>query len=187
MQDCREIACPHCGAPLYTAFRGFEENARAKRLALSKADYFSCAGDLQRLYFLPWLMQAGFQFDDGRVCTIPVSLSPDLPPREFSDEITFVYGGVFLPWQDPRAGFVQALQKGIGIALLLSEPPHPVANQERVKDVRSDIERIMGLHQPMQPRVLPFQDRARLSPKCVRVLVRARRSFMFAGLREGKK
>ncbi len=91
------------------AFRGFEENARAKRLALSKADYFSCAGDLQRLYFLPWLMQAGFQFDDGRICSIPVSLSPKLPPHEFSDEITFVYGGVFLPWQDPRAGLQEVL------------------------------------------------------------------------------
>lgn len=91
------------------AFRGFEENARAKRLALSKADYFSCAGDWQRLYFLPWLMQAGFQFDDGRVCSIPISLSPDLPPHEFSDEITFVYGGVFLPWQDPRAGLQEVL------------------------------------------------------------------------------
>ncbi len=91
------------------AFRGFEENARAKRLALSKADYFCCAGDLQRLYFLPWLMQAGFQFDDGRVCSIPISLSPDLPPHEFSEEITFVYGGVFLPWQDPRAGLQEVL------------------------------------------------------------------------------
>ncbi len=91
------------------AFRGFEENARAKRLALSKADYFSCAGDLQRLYFLPWLMEAGFQLDDGRVCSIPVSLSPELPPHEFSDEMTFVYGGVFLPWQDPRNGLQEVL------------------------------------------------------------------------------
>lgn len=91
------------------AFRGFEENARAKRLALSKADYFSCAGDLQRLYFLPWLMQAGFQFDDGRVCSIPISLSPDLPLHDFSNEVTFVYGGVFLPWQDPRAGLQEVL------------------------------------------------------------------------------
>jgi glycosyltransferase involved in cell wall biosynthesis len=93
------------------AFRGFEENARFKRLALSNADYFSCAGDLQRLYFLPWLMQAGFQFDDGRVCSIPISLSPELPPHEFSDELTFVYGGVFLPWQDPRAGLQEVLQQ----------------------------------------------------------------------------
>jgi len=92
-----------------SAFRGFEENARSKRLALSRADYFSCAGDLQRLYFLPWLMQSGFQFDDGRSVSIPVSLSPDLPPHEFSDEITFVYGGVFLPWQDPRAGLEEVL------------------------------------------------------------------------------
>jgi glycosyltransferase involved in cell wall biosynthesis len=93
------------------AFRGFEENARAKRLALSKADYFCCAGNLQRLYFLPWLMQAGFHFDDGRVCAIPISLSPDLPPHEFSNEITFVYGGVFLPWQDPRAGLQEVLMQ----------------------------------------------------------------------------
>lgn len=93
------------------AFRGFEENARAKRLALSQADYFSCAGDLQRLYFLPWLMQAGFQFDDGRVCSIPISLSPELPLHEFSDELTFVYGGVFLPWQDPRAGLQEVLRQ----------------------------------------------------------------------------
>ncbi len=91
------------------AFRGFDENARAKRLALSKADYFSCAGDLQRLYFLPWLMEAGFQLDDGRISSIPVSLSPDLPPHDFSDELTFVYGGVFLPWQDPRGGLQEVL------------------------------------------------------------------------------
>lgn len=91
------------------AFRGFEHNARAKRLALSKADYFSCAGDLQRLYFLPWLMQSGFRFDDDRIASIPVSLSPDLPQHEFSDEIAFVYGGVFLPWQDPRAGLEEVM------------------------------------------------------------------------------
>jgi glycosyltransferase involved in cell wall biosynthesis len=91
------------------AFRGFDENARAKRLALSKADYFSCAGDLQRLYFLPWLMEAGFPLDGGRICSMPVSLSPDLPEHEFADEITLVYGGVFLPWQDPRAGLQEVL------------------------------------------------------------------------------
>ena len=91
------------------AFRGFEDNVRAKRLALGKADYFTCAGDLQRPYFLPWLMQAGFRFDDERVCTIPISLSPDLPSHTCWDELTFVYGGVFLPWQDPRAGLREVL------------------------------------------------------------------------------
>lgn len=91
------------------AFRGFEDNARAKRLALRHADYFSCAGELQRLYFLSWLMEAGFSLDDGRVCSIPISLSPALPEHEFSDEITFVYGGVFLPWQDPRQGLLEVM------------------------------------------------------------------------------
>jgi glycosyltransferase involved in cell wall biosynthesis len=92
-----------------SAFRGFEDNARAKRLALRHADYFSCAGELQRLYFLPWLMEAGFALDDGRVCSIPISLSPDLPTHEFSEEITFVYGGVFLPWQDPRPALLEVM------------------------------------------------------------------------------
>ena len=91
------------------AFRGFDENARAKRLALSKADYFSCAGELQRLYFLPWLMEAGFPLDGDRISAIPVSLSPELPVHEFETETTLVYGGVFLPWQDPRAGLQEVL------------------------------------------------------------------------------
>ena len=92
-----------------SAFRGFEDNARAKRLALRHADYFSCAGELQRLYFLPWLMEAGFALDDGRVCSIPISLSPNLPLHESSEEVTFVYGGVFLPWQDPRQGLLEVM------------------------------------------------------------------------------
>jgi glycosyltransferase involved in cell wall biosynthesis len=92
-----------------SAYRGFDDNARAKRLAIRHADYFSCAGDLQRIYFLPWLMLGGFQFDENRMCAIPISLSPDLPVHEFSDETTFVYGGVFLPWQDPRNGLETVL------------------------------------------------------------------------------
>jgi hypothetical protein len=91
------------------AYRGFAENALAKRLALRNADYFSCAGDLQRLYFLPWLMEADFPFDEDRICSIPVSLSPELPVHEFDAETTLVYGGVFLPWQDPRAGLQEVL------------------------------------------------------------------------------
>jgi glycosyltransferase involved in cell wall biosynthesis len=92
-----------------SAYRGFEDNARAKRLAIRHADYFSCAGDLQRIYFLPWLMMGGFQFDENRMCAIPISLSPDLPVHQFSGETTFVYGGVFLPWQDPRSGLEEVL------------------------------------------------------------------------------
>jgi len=103
---------PHLLERQYQAgYRGLDDNARAKRLALSKSDFFVCAGELQRLYFLPWLMQSGYSFDDNRICSIPVSLSPDQPTHEFSDEITFVYGGVFLPWQDPRSGLDEVLNQ----------------------------------------------------------------------------
>ena len=40
----------------------------------------------------------------GRSAAIPVSLAPDLPERHPDDELSFVYGGVFLPWQDPTLG-----------------------------------------------------------------------------------
>lgn len=103
---------PHLLERQYQAsYRGLADNARVKRLALSKSDFFVCAGELQRLYFLPWLMQSGYAFDDHRICSIPVSLSPDQPAHEFSDEITFVYGGVFLPWQDPRSGLDEVLNQ----------------------------------------------------------------------------
>jgi len=128
-----------------SAFRGFEENARTKRLALSKADFFTCAGDLQRLYFLPWLMQSGFQFDDGRVASIPVSLSPELPVHEFSDEATFVYGGVFLPWQDPRAALEEVMaqleQRGCGRLKFFGgrHPVYPV-DTGLFEDIRAKLE-----------------------------------------------
>jgi glycosyltransferase involved in cell wall biosynthesis len=37
----------------------------------------------------------------ARPAVIPVSLSPELPEHRPAGETTFVYGGVFLPWQDP--------------------------------------------------------------------------------------
>lgn len=84
----------------------FPASVRQKITALAKADLFCCAGQRQRLYFEPWLMQAGFDLTDPRQqpTVIPLSLSPNLPAHQPEGEITFVYGGVFLPWQDPSVG-----------------------------------------------------------------------------------
>ncbi len=71
---------------------------------LSQADFFCCAGEKQRAYFEPWLIKSGFSANDPNSGVIPVSLSPELPNHCFDPEITFVYGGVFLPWQDPTLG-----------------------------------------------------------------------------------
>jgi GT2 family glycosyltransferase len=79
------------------------ENTLHKLDALSKADFFTCAGDKQLEYFRPWLERAGWtkQEQEEFVRAMPVSLAPELPEREPSGELIFVYGGVFLPWQDP--------------------------------------------------------------------------------------
>jgi hypothetical protein len=81
------------------------ELARVKTQAFRRADFISCAGEKQRQYFLPWLMLAGGDPTVESIEVIPVSLSPDVPEHVWeSDEVNFVYGGMFLPWQDPSLG-----------------------------------------------------------------------------------
>jgi glycosyltransferase involved in cell wall biosynthesis len=82
--------------PNYAALR------RKKLSILPKADLFTCAGEFQRHYFYSWLIECGFDVRDDLIKVIPVSLSPEIPQRgPWFDEPTFVYGGMFLPWQDP--------------------------------------------------------------------------------------
>ena len=81
------------------------ELARAKLAAFRRADFISCAGEQQRKYFLPWLILAGGDPTTESIAAIPVSLPPDAPEHHWpSSEVNFVYGGMFLPWQDPTVG-----------------------------------------------------------------------------------
>jgi glycosyltransferase involved in cell wall biosynthesis len=109
--------------PLVIDFHGpllieiqFQENPILERLkrekiqALHKADFFTCAGEQQKHYFFPWLMLAGFDLRQPIIDVIPVSLDPQLPQHDSQDETTFVYGGVFLPWQDPVSGLMTLVE-----------------------------------------------------------------------------
>ena len=99
--------------------------------ALGRADFVVCSGAWQRHYFLPYLQMAGWDVTAPDVCpVIPFSFAPEwapAPPTNRSLD-TFVYGGVFLPWQDPEAGLRAALEAmdaaGRG-RLLLYGGPHP--------------------------------------------------------------
>jgi glycosyltransferase involved in cell wall biosynthesis len=87
---------------LYQDLPRYESMRQTKIQTLAKADFFTCAGQRQRHYFYPWLMQAGFDLRQDLIEVIPVSLSPETPVHvQATGEVTFVYGGVFLPWQDP--------------------------------------------------------------------------------------
>jgi glycosyltransferase involved in cell wall biosynthesis len=113
----------------------FQNNPALEKLrydkitALHKADFFTCAGEKQRYYFQAWLLLAGFDLRQDIIKSVPVSLSPELPQHKSQGEFAFVYGGVFLPWQDPVLGLttlVECLErKQIGI-LKFFGGKHPV-------------------------------------------------------------
>jgi GT2 family glycosyltransferase len=107
---------PHLLEREYQHFGNQHDNAQRKINAVQKADFFSCAGKRQLAYFQAWLERAGWTEQERRerASVIPVSLSPDMPAHLARGELTFVYGGVFLPWQDPSAalsGLVEALDQ----------------------------------------------------------------------------
>jgi glycosyltransferase involved in cell wall biosynthesis len=79
--------------------------ARVKLDAFRRADFISCAGEKQRSYFLTWFLLAGRDVTADSISVMPVSLPPDAPDHRWpSSEVNFVYGGIFLPWQDPSVG-----------------------------------------------------------------------------------
>ena len=115
----------------YQRFGDSDDNARRKISALGKADFFTCAGKKQLAYFQSWLERAGWTEQERREqsAAIPVSLSPDLPERHPGSELTFVYGGVFLPWQDPSNGLsalVDMLERRKNGKLCFFGGKHPV-------------------------------------------------------------
>jgi len=96
-------AGPHLLEREFQNFGDPQANAQIKIEAFKKADFFNCSGRLQFEYFKPWLGRAGWTESEQQTLTgvIPFSISPDLPERHPDSELSFVYGGVFLPWQDP--------------------------------------------------------------------------------------
>lgn len=85
---------------------------REKLAALSRADHVVCSGQFQRCYFVPFLMEAGFDARSKDLCpVIPFSLSPELPEAAPDRSIRRVFfGGMFLPWQDPAASIERTLR-----------------------------------------------------------------------------
>jgi hypothetical protein len=104
---------PHLLEQEYQRLGSRDANTRVKLAALAAADYFTCAGFRQLAYFKPFLCDAGWSDSDidERVFAIPFSLAPDLPVHEPVGDVTFVYGGVWLPWQDPSTGLLTLVEE----------------------------------------------------------------------------
>lgn len=115
--------------------------------AFQKADFFTCAGERQRYYFMNWLLLAGFELTSSLIAVIPVSLSADIPNREFilsaDNSPIIVYGGMFLPWQDPVMPIktlLSAMNKTKKGKLHVFGGPHPL-----VKDSSGRFKNLMSL------------------------------------------
>ena len=121
---------PHMLEREHQGFDDEEASVAQKLRALRMADYFTCAGERQLEYFQGWLARAGWSDEERaeRSAAIPVSLSPQLPTPNRHQELTFVYGGMFLPWQDPSMGLetlVDELERREEGRLLFFGARHP--------------------------------------------------------------
>ncbi len=95
------------------------------------ADYCIVSGPSQLYYFLSFLARAGVRHWDSRILTVTMPLSPKLPERIDQGEPfpRFIFGGVFLPWQDPSHGLEQLVatlrEKNAGsLTLIGGKHPH---------------------------------------------------------------
>ncbi len=90
----------------------FRQGAEVKELferkveAFTRAHFFTCAGERQRHYFFAWLLMAGFDLRRAPMLieVVRFSLPPEPPEHEYPNELQFVFGGHFLPWQNPALG-----------------------------------------------------------------------------------
>lgn len=86
----------------------------AKLAVLNKADYFIVSGPTQRLYFLSFLLRAEVENPEERIIQITMPLNPKQPalrkqPTEHFPH--FIFGGVFLPWQDPSQSLTEITEE----------------------------------------------------------------------------
>lgn len=82
----------------------------AKLTVVATADYFIVSGPSQRLYFLSFLQRVGVKNPEQRMVTLPMPLAPRTWDEKQTDHTLyphFLFGGVFLPWQDPSWGLRQ--------------------------------------------------------------------------------
>ncbi len=104
-----DLAGPHMLERHYQGTPNPAGAISAKLAVLATADYFIVSGPSQRLYFLSYLLRAEVPNAEERIITIEMPLDPalchqSLPKKQTESYPHFLFGGVFLPWQNPEAG-----------------------------------------------------------------------------------
>ena len=128
-----DLTGPHLLERAYQGHQDSATNSREKVTALRQGDYFSCIGERQRYYFDAWLLEAGLSPEEleSKLSVIPYSASPEQPEHIWpanGEPVRFVYGGIFLPWQNPAPALLTVAhvldEQGTG-ALEVIGGPHP--------------------------------------------------------------
>lgn len=99
-----DLAGPHLLERHYQGSPGHTFATLGKLGAIATADAFIVSGPSQRNYFLSFMVRAGFREVNSRVVEISMPLNPvqPKPSSQIDDQYPrFIFGGVFLPWQDP--------------------------------------------------------------------------------------
>lgn len=106
-----DLTGPYVVESLFSRATDLQTLPFRKLAALEKADFVTCAGEVQRHYFLSWLLLGGHDIQTEACPAVPMSLSPSPPEPEPPEEPVFVYSGLFLPWQDPTPALRRVIQK----------------------------------------------------------------------------
>lgn len=179
-----DLAGPHLLERHFQGEENFEGAVYGKLMALSCADYFIVSGDKQKLYFLSFLLKANIPEPEKRICKIPMplpSISEDtnsylekkislktLKERDSTKEFPkYIFGGVFLPWQDPTDGLKvlsEELKKNDKGSLLLIGGPHPhyKIKSGKYEEIFSSLEK--NPHVIRKP-LLPYEEFHSLLPE----------------------
>lgn len=176
-----DLAGPHLLERHFQGETNFQGAVLGKLQALSCADFFIASGQKQKLYFLSYLLRAKIPSPEKRLRIIPMPLPEitdeelenfklnlserDLAGNSFSPR--FLFGGVFLPWQDPSWGLKNLVgeisRRNLGTLTLVGGPhPHyPIksgAYESLYKTLRSNSDRIT------ETGMLPYEEFLGLIP-----------------------
>lgn len=156
-----DLAGPHLLERRLWGSRDPGADYREKIETLARMDYAVCSGKFQRHYFLPFLFQAGFEAESGLCPVIPFSVSPSPPSANPQRDLTaFVYGGFFLPWQDPSDALEWTLEsfekRGKG-SLHVIGGPHPGGDVSGGR-YESLLEKLDGSERVTRVSPLPFDE-----------------------------
>lgn len=93
-------------------FKGTQPQGRyscaiAKINAITEADFFTCAGQRQRYYFMAFLLMGGVALDDLDIHYMPVAMPDKLPLHQPDlERRSIIFSGGFYPWLNPMPGLL---------------------------------------------------------------------------------